>query len=227
MNAKNLFFFALGIAIALAIPSAVAAPKAVFNDPYSGYVLCVSKSTKLVTYPAKLKCPSGYKKLELGAQGPEGPSGPSGVSQIKWAQSSTFDLVVDGWVSSSQNMSRRVLMHIDGDSVSNSVGNAYVSYSASVRGNWSDSASDGSLIQCYFQSPSDYNANSENSYWGKSEDEYTNWNSIHMTVKSSYIAEWADVYLVCRTSGTVRNLRAYVEAIAVDSIGDLGLLPNP
>jgi hypothetical protein len=37
------------------------------NTPEKGYLLCANNKTKAVTYPKKLKCPSGSTALDLGA----------------------------------------------------------------------------------------------------------------------------------------------------------------
>jgi hypothetical protein len=50
----------------------------VLNSPAGGYLICVNSSTQAVTYPAKTKCPKGFKKLILGAQGVAGATGLSG-----------------------------------------------------------------------------------------------------------------------------------------------------
>lgn len=220
---SRIIYFLVGVFGALAVSSANATPAAVYNDPYTGYVLCVNKSTKLVTYPAKLKCPSGFKKLELGAQGADGAPGPAGVSTIKWAHSAAFDIVADGYISSGKDMARKVLMHIDG----NAFGSGWVSLTARIYGFWSDEAKDGDLIQCYFQHPTSYVQNSESRFLGVAEEENINWNSINLTVNSMVIQQGVNVYLVCRTSGTVKELRAYVEAIPIESYQNMGTLPNP
>ncbi|MEN9923236.1 MAG: hypothetical protein RIS09_750 [Actinomycetota bacterium] len=223
---SRITYFLVGLFGAIAVSSANATPTAVYNDPYSGYVLCVNKSTKVVTYPAKLKCPSGFRKLELGAQGADGapgPSGPAGISTLRWAVSSAIDIVADGYIGNSNQMVRQVLLHVDGSSSTS----ARVYYTANIQGNWSDSAQTGDLIQCYFQSPADYNANNGITYWGGSEDENYNWNTIRMSVSSSAITSTLKVYLVCRTSGTVRDLTAFVQSVPVDSYQTLNVYPNP
>lgn len=49
------------------------------NTPENGYLLCANKSTKAVTFPNKLSCPSGTIALDLGAvTGVEGPAGADG-----------------------------------------------------------------------------------------------------------------------------------------------------
>lgn len=53
------------------------------NTPETGYVLCVNKKTKVVTYPASLKCASTETKLLIGGQKQINPSsqGTSTTSQ--------------------------------------------------------------------------------------------------------------------------------------------------
>jgi len=48
------------------------------NSKSSGYLLCVNAITKVVTFPGKLVCPKGTKKLVLGAQGVAGTNGLAG-----------------------------------------------------------------------------------------------------------------------------------------------------
>ncbi len=224
---SRLIYFLVGAFGAIAISSANATPTTVFNDPYSGYVLCVNKSTKLVTYPARLNCPKGFKKLELGAQGADGAPGAPGLMQIRYAQSSSYDIVADGYIGSGGEMVRQVLLNIDGDSSRTSSGEGWVKYTANVSGFWSQSAKFGSLLQCYFQSPNDYANNSQSYWWGRSEEEYSSWNSINLFVTSQVISTSVDVYLVCRTSGSVKDLKAHLEAVPVQSIGTLTVRPNP
>ncbi|CAB4602763.1 unannotated protein [freshwater metagenome] len=48
------------------------------NNPETGYVICVNKSTKAVTYPGTLSCPKGTSSLVIGARGLSGRDGQSG-----------------------------------------------------------------------------------------------------------------------------------------------------
>ena len=50
------------------------------NTTSGGYLICVNPKTTVTTYPAKTKCPSGYKKLILGAQGEQGVQGIQGLA---------------------------------------------------------------------------------------------------------------------------------------------------
>ena len=45
------------------------------NTPTGGYLICVNTKTTVATYPAKKKCPKGFKKLILGATGSTGKDG--------------------------------------------------------------------------------------------------------------------------------------------------------
>jgi hypothetical protein len=54
----------------------------VLNSPTGGYLVCVDSSTQVVTYPAKTKCPKGFKKLVLGAQGATGLFGKDGKTLL-------------------------------------------------------------------------------------------------------------------------------------------------
>jgi len=48
------------------------------NNPETGYVICINKSTKVVTYPGTLSCPKGTSSLVIGARGLSGLDGQSG-----------------------------------------------------------------------------------------------------------------------------------------------------
>ncbi len=60
------------------------------NTAANGYLLCANKTTKAVTFPNKLSCPSGTIPLDLGAvtgvEGPEGEMGPQGFPGSVGAQ---------------------------------------------------------------------------------------------------------------------------------------------
>ena len=68
------------LALALIISGISAQAVEVLNTPSGGYLICVNPRTAVTTYPAKSKCPSGYKKLILGAQGEHGVQGIQGVA---------------------------------------------------------------------------------------------------------------------------------------------------
>ena len=81
LNVKSNFI--LGIVIGLTLAGGAAFSATTFNTPATGYLLCVNQKTKVVTYPATQKCPSGSIKLITGAQGPKGEQGLQGpVGQV-------------------------------------------------------------------------------------------------------------------------------------------------
>ena len=71
--------FVIGLLVGIVLSGSVAYSANIFNTPETGYLLCVNQKTKIVTYPATQKCPSGTSRLILGAQGPQGETGPQGV----------------------------------------------------------------------------------------------------------------------------------------------------
>ena len=68
------------LALALIIGGISAQAVGVLNTSSGGYLICVNPKTAVTTYPAKSKCPRGYKKLILGAQGEQGVQGIQGVA---------------------------------------------------------------------------------------------------------------------------------------------------
>ena len=62
--------------------SAEAQAAEVLNTKSRGYLLCVNSVTKVVTFPGKLICPKGSKKLILGAQGVAGTNGSTGAAGL-------------------------------------------------------------------------------------------------------------------------------------------------
>ena len=70
--------FAFLLIWSLVLASGTAIGANLLNTPEGGYLLCVNKSTKVVTYPESQKCPAGFKKLVLGARGLKGEIGPQG-----------------------------------------------------------------------------------------------------------------------------------------------------
>jgi len=93
------FFSGLVVGIVFFGSSAIAYSNYVSdNTPEGGYLLCANKTTKAVTFPNKLSCPSGTIPLDMGAvlgqegpagddgfdgpPGPQGPAGPKGADGI-------------------------------------------------------------------------------------------------------------------------------------------------
>jgi len=70
------------LVFALIVGGVGAQAAGVLNTPSGGYLLCVNPKTAVTTFPAKTKCPSGYKKLILGAQGIQGITGEAGPSGV-------------------------------------------------------------------------------------------------------------------------------------------------
>ncbi|MEY3636226.1 MAG: hypothetical protein RL147_655 [Actinomycetota bacterium] len=87
MNKKFLFLSmnksSVGLLVlALIVGGMGAQATGVLNSPTGGYLVCVDSSTQVVTYPAKTKCPKGFKKLVLGAQGATGLFGKDGKTLL-------------------------------------------------------------------------------------------------------------------------------------------------
>ena len=71
---------------ALVVPliaiAGIASGAGVSNTPQTGYILCVNKTTKAITYPATLTCPKGNTQLALGARGVDGVNGVNGINGV-------------------------------------------------------------------------------------------------------------------------------------------------
>ncbi len=65
------------LALSIMLVSTTAIALDASNTPETGYILCVNKKTKVVTYPASLKCASTETKLLIGGQ-KQSSSGTSG-----------------------------------------------------------------------------------------------------------------------------------------------------
>jgi hypothetical protein len=70
--------FILGVVIGSLLATGTAVGASILNTPEGGYLLCVNKTTKAVTYPAAQKCPTGFTRLVLGARGLQGETGAVG-----------------------------------------------------------------------------------------------------------------------------------------------------
>jgi hypothetical protein len=199
------------------------------NTPEGGYLLCANNKTKAVTFPNKLSCPSGTTALDLGgvagepgAEGPEGPAGPAGTSnvgKVYWTVNpSTFDIVADGTINSTSSMVKKILLTLK----SSDVPNGYYRLSANISGQWADSADTGSLVQCYFQTSSDFDAGGGNQF-GKAATERKSWNNVQMNVLGDWsTSTTSTMYLVCRTSGTLKGLQVQVELESAILAGKIG-----
>lgn len=201
------------------------------NTPEGGYLLCANAKTKSVTYPNRLSCPSGTIPLDLGAlnlvegpQGPEGPEGPQGpageskVGKVYWvANPSTTDIVADGTINSASTMVRKVLLTLK----SSDIPAGYYRLTGHIVGLWADSANVGSLAQCYFQSSTDYDSKGSHQ-WGTASAERKSWNNVDMNVLGDWSTSFTNtMYLVCRTSGTLKNLQVEVDLESAELVTKL------
>lgn len=231
------FRFILGFVLASLLFGVSAVAVNVNNTPEGGYLLCYNTSTKAVTFPGTLKCPRGTKPLELGAegqpgqdgfdgrdgftgpmgpqgpagpQGPTGPAGTSGSSNVYYKKIDAIDFVAEGNITSGSQMPRKILA-IMGDSTMPFGFNKLVAH---ISGSWANSASSGDIVDCYFQNDTDYLSNSGGSRWGGTSTSYNSWNYFDFSVWGDSWVLPGDVgalYLVCRTSGTITNLRGWIE----------------
>ena len=218
------------------------------NTPEGGYLLCYNTKTKVVTYPGDFRCPKGTKPLEVGAQGepgedglngltgatgpagpagpqgPQGPTGPAGAgtsSNVYYKKVDAIDFVAEGNITSGTQMPRKILA-ILGDSTMPFGFNKLVAH---LSGSWANSASSGDIVDCFFQNDTDYLSNSGGSRWGATSVSYNSWNYFDFSV-------WGDswvlpgdanaVYLVCKASGTITNLRGWIEIFNYKSALPLG-----
>ena len=74
-NKSSLFL----LIFALIIGGVGAQASGILNTSAGGYLVCVDAKTKVVTHPGTTKCPTGSKKLVLGAQGATGITGATGL----------------------------------------------------------------------------------------------------------------------------------------------------
>ena len=57
--------FFIGLLAGAMLAGGVAYSATVNNTPEGGYLLCANSKTRVVTFPAKLSCPSGTKPIEV------------------------------------------------------------------------------------------------------------------------------------------------------------------
>ena len=202
------------------------------NTPENGYLLCANNKTKAVTFPNKLNCPSGTTPLDLGAavgaggpEGPEGPEGPQGPSGSDASVTNYYkkitdrDVVVDGTVTDSTK-AKKVVM---GAVVPTDMPLGYYRLDAHMSGLWSDAvfnASSKPYVQCYFQSKTDYDSGSNLRQWGSAKLDYVNWTGITFNIQGyAWFTKTTDapIYLVCVTSGTIKDFGGMIEALSADS----------
>jgi hypothetical protein len=70
------------LVLALVIGGISAQATGLLNLTSGGYLVCVNPKTTVVTHPATSKCPKGYEKLILGAQGKAGTVGITGAAGL-------------------------------------------------------------------------------------------------------------------------------------------------
>jgi hypothetical protein len=70
------------LVLALVIGGISAQASGLLNTPSGGYLVCVNSKTKIITHPGTSNCPSGSKKLVLGAQGVAGANGLTGAAGL-------------------------------------------------------------------------------------------------------------------------------------------------
>jgi hypothetical protein len=213
------------------------------NTPENGYLLCANLKTKAVTFPNKLTCPSGTKALDMGAvtgvEGPEGPMGPQGysgpqgpqglqgpagssaasiVGKVYWGvSSSSVDIVADGTINAASGMVRKIMYTLK----SSDIPSGYYQLSGVISGLWGDSANQGSLLKCYFQGDNDYKTDG-GTRWGQVATERKSWNNVNMVVSGDWSTSSDSLmYLVCKTSGTLKGLNVQVEATSALIAGKL------
>lgn len=220
------------------------------NTPENGYLLCANKSTKAVTFPNKLSCPSGTIALDMGAAtgidgvdgvdgsdgtngyngingltgpaGPAGATGPAGAStggKLYWGvSSSSIDIVADGTINSSSAMVKKIMYVLKATDVPS----GYYQLHGVVSGLWADSASTGSLLKCYFQDSTKYNLDSSSTRWGGASVERQYWSGASVNIFGDWVSSSDPLmYLVCKTSGTLKGLNVEVEAMTASIGGQL------
>lgn len=155
-----------------------------------------------------------------GATGAQGAQGPSGTgSKYYWSKnSSTIDIVADGAINSGSTMVKKIMLTLK----STDVPSGLYKLSGHVIGLWADAADEGSLLQCYFQSSSDYDSNGSQQ-WGRTSTERKSWNNVDINVSGDwYTSLNSTMYLVCRTSGTLKGLQVLVDLVSVVNGGPIG-----
>lgn len=222
------------------------------NTPAGGYLLCVNKSNKTVTFPGVLRCPSGTTSLILGArgvagapgvdgaeglagasgpvgaQGPAGPVGPAGssASSVEWSYFLTpMDLVGPSGASDYAGLKKTILATI---TPSNLHGGVRYILRADLRGSWSSSTGSGSFINCYFQSASDYPNGA--TYYGSSSTTFRSWTTLDLHVwaePSDYSIGQSNLYLVCATNGVISGLTGLITATGYQSVNLITPVTTP
>ena len=219
------------------------------NTPDTGYLLCANSKTKAVTFPNKLSCPSGTIALDMGASGgvagddgqdgatgasgaqgpygptgPQGPTGPRGAdgvstgSEVYWGTStSSIDIVADGTINTSADMVKKIMYTLK----TTDVQSGYYRLEGHISGLWSSSATASSLIQCGFQTQTNYDKKVESYKWGRASKEKGSWNGLSLNVLGDWSTSEGQMYFVCSTSGTVKDINVEVDVMSATIAGRL------
>lgn len=171
------------------------------------------------TGPTGFTGPTGPRGF-TGATGPQGAQGPSGTgSKYYWIKnSSSIDIVADGAINSGSTMVKKIMLTLK----STDVPSGTYKLNGYVIGLWADAADEGSLLQCYFQSSSDYDSNGSQQ-WGRTSTERKSWNNVDINVSGDWSTSLdSTMHLVCRTSGTLKGLQVLVDLVSVVNGGPIG-----
>jgi len=223
------------------------------NTPENGYLLCANKSTKAVTFPNKLSCPSGTIALDLGAAtgidgmdgndgtdgvnglnglngltGATGPAGPAGSSSsgamLYQRRTNVIDIVADGTYSTWASLRKVILSKIS----PNDLPLGFYRASASIDGLWADNVPDGRLFSCYFQYKKEYDSLSNISQLGSAKTENASWTGINLNVEGGFaFTSLTDdpMYLVCAAGGTVKSVDALIRITKIEPATMKNTLP--
>ena len=123
------------------------------------------------------------------------------------SNANAIDIVADGTINSTTSMVRKIMLTLK----SSDLPSGYYRLEGHITGLWADSADVGSLAQCYFQSSTEYDANGSRR-WGTAATERKSWNNVNMNVLGDWSTSLENtIYLVCRTSGTLKGLQVQVD----------------
>jgi hypothetical protein len=105
---------------------------------------------------------------------------------------------------------------------SSDVPSGYYTLDAHLIGLWSETAKTGRLFECFFQSQTDYDKKSGSQTWGIDGTERQSWNGVNLNVNGDWFSSTDSLmYLVCSTSGTVKNVQLEVTVTSAMLAGKL------
>ena len=224
------------------------------NTPENGYLLCANKSTKAVTFPNKLSCPSGTIALDMGAAtgidgvdgvdgsdgtngyngingltgpaGPAGPAGKDGSQGVLYSYRVASKDIAGAAGATTFSALKKVIMASIGPT--NLKGGGNYELAVDLEGIWAEQTSTGTYIQCYFQDASDYPNGSR--AFGAASATYNSWTGIKLHVTghpSDYGLSKSNLYLVCATNGVISGLEGYMYAHSLSTVVGMGLAAPP